>query len=324
MKKIFQVIFSICLFSHFANAAEPNLLDTVFVDVPAPLEINNAPKKVDGGMIYFIPDSIAGDVQAVLDGKSKIVPDDSKINPNEKVIIDGDTVDMVLKERNFSRYDRGLLNYVFIPKGKWHFGLTASYGGFNSDDLQLLDILADLDFSGHTFSIKPSVSYFIKNNLSVGLRLGYTSSEASLGSMAVDFDEDINFKISDALYRSESYTAAITVRKYIGLARQGRFGVFSEMELAFSSGNGDFNRKYNDQPKNTHTTYTDARLNFSPGLCVFMMENVSFNISFGIFGFYIKNEKQTVDGVESGDRCTSGANFKFNIFNINFGLGVHI
>lgn len=67
-----------------------------------------------------------------------------------------------------------------------------------------------------------------------------------------------------------------------------------------------------------------ARLSFSPGVCVFIMKNVSFNVSFGVFGFYLRNEKQTVNGEPLGNRFTSGANFKFNIFNINFGIGVHI
>ena len=305
-------------------ANEPNMLDTIYIDAPTIEENKKMPQKVEGGVIYFIPYSLANGVQSVLDGHSKIVRDDSRIDLNEKVIVGGDTVDLILKEKNLGRYDRGLLNFVFAPKGKWHLGLSASFGEFNADDFQILDILSDLDFGGNIFSIKPSVSYFIKNNFSVGLRLGYTSGKATLGSLALDIDEDLSFQISDVSYSSKSYTAALNARKYIGLSRNGRFGFFTEAELAFSSGNSDFNRKYNGEPKNTHTTFTDLRLNFSPGLSVYMMENVSFNISFGIFGFYLKNEKQMVDGVFVGDRTTSGANFKFNIFNINFGLGIHI
>lgn len=316
MNKFFHIISLMILGCTLAYADNVTPLDTLYVDLTT--------SKPQGGKMVFIPDSLTKQVQSVLDGYSKIVRDDSKVDPNEKVIVDGDTVSLILREPNLGRFNRGLFNYIFIPKGTWHFGLTASYGEFNSDDLQFLDILADLDFGGKTFSIKPSVSYFIRNNLSVGLRLGYTQADASLGSMAVDFDEDINFEISDAAYKSQSYTAAVNCRQYVGLSRNGRFGVFNEVELAFSSGSSDFQRKYNNEPRITHTETTDLRLNFSPGLCVFMMKNVSFNVSFGVFGFYMKNEKQTTDGVEDGNRFTSGANFKFNIFNINFGLGVHI
>ena len=110
----------------------------------------------------------------------------------------------------------------------------------------------------------------------------------------------------------------------MGLARRTRFGIFNEAELAFSSGNGDFRRLYDGTPKETHSTFMDARLTFSPGLCVFIMKNVAFNVSFGVFGFYVHSEHQNTDGVDSGRRVTSGANFKFNIFNINFGVGVYI
>ena len=67
-----------------------------------------------------------------------------------------------------------------------------------------------------------------------------------------------------------------------------------------------------------------AELNFSPGVSILMMKNVGFNVSFGVFGFKIRNEKQFVDNEPLGNRLTSGANFKFNIFNINFGLAVNI
>lgn len=46
----------------------------------------------------------------------------------EHVVVDGDTVPVILPEKNYGRFDRGLFNYIFIPKGKWGFGMTASYG----------------------------------------------------------------------------------------------------------------------------------------------------------------------------------------------------
>lgn len=279
---------------------------------------------VPGGKYVFVPDSLQDDVIRLLKGHSKVVDDESRIDASEKVIWKGDTVPMQLKTRNLGRFDRGLSNYLFIPKGQWSFGLTASYGEFSTDNMELFNLLSDIDINAHAFSIKPYMMYFIRNNLSVGMRFGYTSSKGNIGSFKVDIDEDMNFNLHDVMYRNESYTAALMFRQYIGIARKGRFGVFNEVELAFSSGNSDFCRPYGGELRNTHTTYMNAALNFSPGVCVFIMKNVSFNVSFGVFGFYLKNEKQTENGEEKGNRVTSGANFRFNIFNINFGIGVHI
>ena len=103
-----------------------------------------------------------------------------------------------------------------------------------------------------------------------------------------------------------------------------RFGIFNEVDLSFGSGSARFKRYYNEELRDTRTITTEARLSFSPGVTVFIMDNVSFNVSFGVFGLYLKNEKQKTNEVEEGSRLSSGANFKFNVFNINFGLGVHI
>ena len=278
----------------------------------------------EGGRLMWVPDSLTEDVESLLEGHSRVVRKVGDIDMTEMTVYRGDTIPMVLRSRNIGRYDRGLLNFLFIPKGQWSFGATASYGEFSTSDLEMFNLVSDIDFTGHSFSIRPYMQYFIRNNLSVGVRLAYTSSKASLNSMDVSIDDDMSFNLRDIMYRNESYMAAMTLSQYVGITRAGRFGIFNEVELAFASGNGDFRRPFGGYPKNTHTTYMETSLNFSPGVCVFIMKEVSFNVSFGVFGFYLRNEKQFTDGESSGNRLTSGANFRFNIFNINFGIAVHI
>lgn len=292
-----------------------------------------APQQPVSGKYILVPDTLAEHVMDVLEGYSEIVPK-TPLPEDDLVRVNGDTVSQVLKSRNLGRYDRGLYNYLFIPKGRWQLGITASYGKFTTEDLKLLDLVSDLDLDITAYSVNPYISYFIRNNMSVGLRFGYTNAKAGITSLDVDFDEDLNFSLKDVNYNNETYTAAVFLRQYFGLSRAGRFGVFNEMELSFGSGFADFIRAYDSKPRSTHSTYMTAKLTFSPGLCVFIMDNVSFNISFGVFGFHMRNEKQRTFMVneedrkeipdETGSRFSSGANFRFNIFNINFGLGIHI
>lgn len=247
------------------------------------------------------------------------------LNPaDEKVIVGEDTVSIIIPERNFGRYDRGLFNYLYIPKGRWAFGLTASYGEFNSEDVQILSVLSDFDFKGKMYSIKPSVSYFFRNNQSIGFVLDYTHGEANLGSLSVDIDDDLSFSIHDVSYYSQSYSMSVAYRNYVGLGREKRFAVFNEVALAFGSGSSRFKRYYNDELRDTRTTTTKASINFSPGLCVFFQDNVAFNVSFGVFGIKFEKQRQSTNGQDEGSRFSSGANFRFNIFNINFGLAVVI
>lgn len=243
---------------------------------------------------------------------------------DELVIVGNDTVSMILPERNFGRYDRGLFNYLFIPKGKWSFGLTASYGELNTEDIQALNILKGLDLGGKLYSLNPTISYFIRHNQSVGLKFVYSRGVLDLHKLAIDFDDDMNFSIKDVSYHNETYATGFFYRNYIGLGKDKRFAVFNQVDLMFQAGQSRFQRLYNNEPKDTRTSIIQASLDFSPGVAVFMHEYAAFNISFGVFGLKWRREHQLTNRVDEGVRFSSGANFRFNIFNINFGLMVVI
>lgn len=243
---------------------------------------------------------------------------------DEMVIVGNDTVPLILKDRNFGRYDRGLFNYLFIPKGQWAFGLMASYGEFDAEDVQIFQAMKDFDFKGKQYAIRPNVSYFFRSNQSVGLKFDYTRAEADLGHLSMNLGEDLSFDIHDVSYYSTKYSLGVFYRNYVGLGRAKRFAIFNEACLSFGSGSSRFKRPYDGEIRDTRTDLTEVALNFSPGVCMFIMDNLSFNVSFGVFGVHLRNEKQVTDGVEEGSRFSSGANFKFNLFNINFGIGVHI
>ncbi len=264
------------------------------------------------------------------ESKRKVFPDHENIaDLNEKVIVGNDTVDLVMPEHNFGRYDRGLFNYLFIPKGQWMFGLNASYGEFDADDVEILSAVQDLNFKGKQYAIRPMIGYFFRNNQSIGIKFDYTRAEMDLGSLTMDLGEDLSFSINDISYYSSKYCMGVFYRNYVGLGKAKRFGIFNEAALTFGGGSSRFKRPYNSLMRDTRTNFTTAELTFSPGVCVFIMDYLSFNISFGVFGVHMTNEKQRTymegsDEVEKSSRFSSGANFKFNLFNINFGLGVHI
>lgn len=243
---------------------------------------------------------------------------------DEKVVVGNDTVSIIIPERNWGRYDRGLFNYLYIPKGQWMFGITASYGEFDAKDVQVLQAIKDFDFKGKQYAIKPMIGYFFRNNQCLGLKFDYTRGEANLGSLSLDLGDDLNFSLNDDAYYSSKYAIGVFYRNYVGLGRAKRFGVFNEVALQFGSGSSRFTRYYGGKLFDTRTNLTQASLNFSPGVCVFIMDNISFNVSFGVFGLHMTNEKQRTNNENKGSRFSSGANFKFNLFNINFGLGVHI
>ena len=240
------------------------------------------------------------------------------------MIVGQDTVSVIIPQKNYGRYDRGLYNYLFVPKGQWSFGLMASYGEFNTDDIQILSVLKDLNVNVKAYSLQPSISYFFRNNQSIGIKFNYTRQLVDLAGLTLDLSDDLGFSLSDVSYYSRTYTSSIAYRSYVGLGRERRFGVFNEVELAFGAGSSRFKRLYGGEPRDTRTNSMTASLNFSPGVCVFIMDYVSFNVSFGVFGLKFHHERQSTNGVDEGSRFSSGANFRFNIFNINFGMAVFI
>lgn len=254
--------------------------------------------------------------------RKTLAPDNP--DAHEMVIVGNDTVPLVISERNYGRYDRGLYNYLFIPKGKWAFGLTASYGELDTEDASLLSIVENVDFSGKIYSVKPFISYFIGGNSSVGLRFNFSRGTADLARMKVDFEDDINFDLHDVSYYTQTYTTSFFYRHYIGLNKSKRFGVFNEVEVSVGTGSSRFKRIYDGELKDTRTVITQGSINFSPGVAIFIQEYVAFNVSFGVFGLNFKREHQITDYVDEGTRFSSGANFRFNIFNINFGMMVVI
>lgn len=252
-------------------------------------------------------------------------PQKQPVGINEDlVIVDGDTISIYVPSRNLSRYDRGLASFLFVPKGQWEFGLTASWGEFNTKDIEMLNVLADLNFHGNMYAIRPSISYFFRHNQSVGMKIVYSHSQAELNGLGVDINSDMSFNLSDISYGSTTYSGAIFYRNYVGLDRKGRFAIFNEADISFTTGSSDFSRLYNSEPRLTHTQINEISLNFSPGLCVYLMKNVNFNLSFGVFGVKLKRERQTTNGIDEGTHLSSGANFRLNIFNLNFGIGVNI
>lgn len=241
-----------------------------------------------------------------------------------KVIVAGDTIDAIIPQRNLGRFDRGLFNHLFVPRNKWGFGITASYGELQTEDVQLLTLLTDLNIKGKLYSVNPSLQYFFASNQSVGMRVEYSRGTLDLEGLSLNLGDDMSFSISDMSYYQQSLSVGTIYRNYVGLDSSGRFGVFNEVDLTFGSGSSRFKRMVGDEPDDTRTTTIKGSINFSPGVCIFIQDYVSFQLSFGVFGLQWAKEHQSTNGVDEGTRVTSGANFRFNIFNIKFGLMVVI
>lgn len=230
-----------------------------------------------------------------------------------------------IAQQDIRNFDRGLTNYQYIPHKEWIFGITASYSGFNSDDSDILLLLKDFNFTGSLFGIHPFAGYFIADNQCIGIKLGYSSTVGNLGQLNLDIMDGLSLALPDMGLNAKIYSAGIFHRAYLGLTPGGQLGVFNETNLTFESGTSHFTRGNADTGiKDTKTISNDISLTLCPGISVFILDNVSANVSVGVLGLSYRQSKQYVDEQETGKYISSGANFKINILNINIGITVHI
>lgn len=244
-----------------------------------------------------------------------------KENPND-----------LIRVKAVGRYDRGIVNYRFIPRGRWIGGVTASYIDYESADSRILfSLLKDFDAHARTISVKPFIGYAIRDNMVVGAKMGYNHNIVQLDRLSLNV-EDLDFSLHDIRFTEDTYSLGVFHRSYVGLDRGKRFGLFNETTLTYNGGTGRFSRGKEAQEGeadsevadfvNTETTLHELHLGINPGVCVFIMENVAAELSFGVAGFKYRNEKQRNNKGEEGTRRKSGADFKINLFNINIGITV--
>ena len=132
-----------------------------------------------------------------------------------------------------NKYDRGIVMKTFIPKGQWMVGATFSYSEHVDDNFEFMSLLKDIDSEGYTFKVTPLVSYFIRDNISIGGRLAYSRSYTKLDNLSLSLGDDISLDINEWNDKSNTYSAAFFIRTYLNLGDSKRFGLFNEARLLY-------------------------------------------------------------------------------------------
>lgn len=216
----------------------------------------------------------------------------------------------------------------FIKKKEFIVGLTASFGSVSSENSNILYALADIDASLSHSSVDPFVGYFYRDNKCIGLRFGYDKISGSVDSGVLDFGEsnDLEFEIPYVEINSTSFSYSVFHRNYLALDPKGSFGLFAELELTASDNRSTMAFDLgSDGLQTIHSNNFSFNLNFNPGIVVFVLDNISTNVSLGLGGLgYTSITQYDGEGTVTGGRTSSQLSFKLNILDINFGVTVHL
>ena len=223
------------------------------------------------------------------------------------------------------RIDREINRNRFIFKREVAAGLTVSYGVISSDETDFMLLLDNLNFKGSVFTINPSVGYFIKDNLSVGVRFGYSKTRGDISSLALNLgsSNDLDISLSDLHLTNNAASVGVFMRSYAGIDARGHFGLFAELELSCKNGETVFSYLSNGVTKYTRSNSQQYKFSFNPGCAVFIFPNVCSTLSFGLGGLQYTKIKQTDDqGNVIGQREAAKMRFRLNLLNIRIGLNI--
>ena len=161
--------------------------------------------------------------------------------------------------------------------------------GFNSE--------TEGDYKNNTFTVAPSVGYFVSPNIAVGARVGFTSGKESDKIATVTVEE-----------KSNLFTAGLFGRYYWMPA--SKFSIFAELgadygteKITTETPAGDVESKYNG-----------FNIGFAPGISYFLSSNFALEAKVGVVNY--STTKEDVSGAESTDNFNIG----LNLNNVALGL----
>ena len=217
-------------------------------------------------------------------------------------------------------YDRGIEMKTFIPKGQWMVGATFSYNEHVDDNFEFMSVLKDITSDGYTFKVTPLVSYFVKDNISIGARFAYGRSITNLGNLSLELGDDLSFSVDNFKSVSNTYTGALFARMYLNLGESKRFGLFSEGRVAYGYSESNSSSGTGADLSGVYQLKHNLNIGFSPGITCFMDNHVAVEASVNVAGLNFNWYDQTKDQVDKGSRHSSSASFKINLLSVDIGI----
>lgn len=219
-----------------------------------------------------------------------------------------------------NKSERGIVMQTFIPKGQWMVGATFSYSEHVDDNFEFLSVLKDITSEGYTFKVTPLVSYFIKDNISIGGRFAYSRSFTKLDNISLSLGDDLSFEVQDYHSTSNTYTASVFLRTYLNLGDSKRFGLYNEARVSYGYSESSGSTGTGVDLSGLYQLKHNLNISVAPGITCFINDFTAVEASVSVAGLNFNWYDQTRDQVHKGSRTSSSANFKINLLSIDLGI----
>lgn len=215
---------------------------------------------------------------------------------------------------------RGIANpqAVYFEKGTKTVGLSFGYDSWQAsgdDGVQLLAIISGVKGDVSLTDVSASGSWFIKDNVSLGVRLGYNDV-----SLQVDSLELSSVEIKNKHYRKQALNGSIACRGYLPMFDGKILAMFVEGRL---SGQNGYVKSYENTNRGKEGTYSDLyELSFGlyPGVSVCVTDRFSFEMFLPLFESGYNWRSQTATKSDDGQLSHAFVRFKPNLVGLRMGI----
>ena len=182
-----------------------------------------------------------------------------------------------------SAQKRGLANMdaVYIEKGTRSVGLSMGWNSWNtegSEGVDLLGIVSGLRGSVNIFDVSAVGAWFVKDNMSVGLSVGYSDAR-----LDIDSTEFLGNETRDRHIMRGALKGSATCRRYLPIFGGKVAAMFVEGRLTGQTGYAkNYNRTTNGK-EGTYTNLGSVALGLYPGISLFATDRISFEVSMPLF-----------------------------------------
>ena len=215
---------------------------------------------------------------------------------------------------------RGMFNNqaVYAEKGTKSVGLSFGYDRWDAsgdDGVELLSLLTGLKGNVTVADFSASGSWFVKDNMAVGFRLGYDEVR-----MHVDSLDFASVEMSDRHFLRQAFNGAAICRRYLPLFDGHILAMFVEGRLAGKIG---YVKGYENTGNGKEGSYGDLyeiSAGCYPGISVFVTDSFSFEMMIPLLEGGYNWQKQNGSEVTDGTLSHTFFNFKPDLIGLRMGL----
>lgn len=219
------------------------------------------------------------------------------------------------------RYDNAAEPIIFKPQGTWMVSGNARYTSHSQTGGSIL-IVNGIESQGYSFIASPAVSWFVRDNIAVGVRGGYSRSLMDLDSAGMDFS-DISIDVSEYYYIRHKGEVAVFFRPYIPIGPSRRVAMFAEVDLGGS--------RNQSKAIDGHTGFLEGSwqqggslfVKVHAGVTSFITDRLAIEASVGMFNLGRNFDSQVHNQVGEGRVDTWTANFILDVTALNVGAAIY-